>query len=330
MPLRETAAVVDRGSVAIDHPGMIRINGGTFLMGSDHFYPEEAPRRRVAIDSFWIDEIPVTNREFARFVEDTGHLTVAEAAPDPKAYPGMPPEMARPGSLVFYKTERPVDLGDPANWWRFEFGADWRHPYGPEADVEALGLLDHPVVHVAYRDAEAYAQWAEKSLPTEAQFEIAARGGIDGSEYAWGDELAPNGRMMANYWQGLFPFANTMDDGFERTSPVRSFPPNGYGLYDMIGNTWEWTSDWWSAPGLPLAGKGKRPCCAISNPRGGRLKDSLDPAQPNVRIGRKVIKGGSHLCAANYCQRYRPAARHPEMIDTSTSHIGFRCVRRCG
>lgn len=307
-----------------EYPGMRLIEGGTFTMGSESFYPEEAPLRRVKVDSFHIDETPVTNAQFAEFVAATGYVTVAEIAPDPKDYPGMPPEMARAGSLVFHKTSGPVDMADAANWWHFTFGACWKHPLG--ADSSIAGIEDHPVVHVAYADAQAYAKWAGKDLPTEAEFEFAARGGLEGADYAWGDELAPYGRMMANYWQGLFPFANQLLDGWERTSPVRTFAPNGYGLFDMIGNTWEWTSDWWTDK--PLKGGKKSACCAISNPRGGKLKDSFDPAQPGVRIGRKVIKGGSHLCAANYCQRYRPAARHPEMIDTATTHIGFRCVVR--
>ncbi|MEE4450742.1 formylglycine-generating enzyme family protein [Novosphingobium resinovorum] len=307
---------------------MTWIPGGAFTMGSERFYPEEAPSRRVAVDGFWIDTAPVTNRQFAAFVAATGYVTVAEVAPDPRDYPGMLPGMDRAGSLVFHKTAAPVDTADPGNWWRFEFGADWRHPLGPDSDVDSLGLWDHPVVQVAYADVEAYAQWAGKALPTEAEFEFAARGGLDDADYAWGDELAPGGAMMANYWQGLFPFANQLLDGWERTSPVRTYPANGYGLFDMIGNTWEWTCDWWSDN--PGAGKKKagQSCCTVSNPRGGKLKDSFDPGQPGVRIGRKVLKGGSHLCAANYCQRYRPAARHPEMIDTATSHIGFRCVLR--
>ncbi|EZP84715.1 Sulfatase-modifying factor 1 [Novosphingobium resinovorum] len=308
--------------------GMVRIPGGTFAMGSETFYPEEAPVRRVSVDGFWIDATPVTNRQYARFVAATGYRTVAEVAPDPAQYPGMPPEMAQPGSLVFHKTAAPVDTGNPANWWRFDFGADWCHPLGPDRDVEALGLWDHPVVQIAYADAQAYADWAGKDLPTEAEFEFAARGGLDGADYAWGDELAPDGAMLANYWQGLFPFANQILDGWERTSPVGNYPANGYGVFDMIGNTWEWTSDWWSETPEVARKKVGRSCYTLSNPRGGKLKDSFDPAQPGVRIGRKVLKGGSHLCAANYCQRYRPAARHPEMIDTSTSHIGFRCVRR--
>ena len=313
-----------------DHSGMRRLDGGRFEMGSDRFYPEEAPVRTVAVDPFWIDEAPVTNAQFARFVAATGHVTIAEIAPDPKDYPGLLPEMARAGSLVFEKTAAPVDTNDFTQWWDFRFGADWRHPLGPDSSIQ--GLDDHPVVHVAYPDADAYARWAGKSLPTEAEWEYAARGGLAGADYAWGDELAPGGAMLANYWQGLFPFANQMLDGYERTSPVGSYPANGYGLYDMIGNVWEWTSDWYAEAETPRPGKPARKapsCCAIPrNPRGGRERDSYDPAIPGTRIGRKVLKGGSHLCAENYCRRYRPAARHPQAIDSSTTHIGFRCVIR--
>lgn len=305
---------------------MRRLDGGRFLMGSDRFYPEEAPIRAVRVDPFWIDETPVTNAQFARFVEATGHVTLAEIAPDPRDYPGMSPSMARPGSLVFEKTRGPVDMEDVSQWWHFRFGAAWHHPLGEGSSIE--GLEAHPVVHVAYRDAEAYANWAGKALPTEAEWEFAARGGLESADYAWGDELAPAGAMLANYWQGLFPFANQMLDGFERTSPVGTYPPNGYGLHDMIGNVWEWTSDWYALPARS-AGKSKRGCCEVpANPRGGRERDSYDPCEPRTRLGRKVLKGGSHLCAPNYCQRYRPAARHPQPIDSSTTHIGFRCVVR--
>ena len=304
-----------------DPDGMIRIDGGEFTMGSLRFYPEEAPLVRVRVDSFWIDEAPVTNRQFATFVAATGHVTTAELAPDPKVYPDLAAGMDQPGSLVFRKSPVPIGTADPSRWWCFLFGADWRHPEGPDSSLD--GLDDHPVVHVTATDAAAYARWAGKDLPTEAEWEFAARGGLDGKDYAWGDELAPHGALMANYWHGLFPFANTLPDGWERTSPVRAFPPNGYGLYDMIGNVWEWTADWWQENRKP-----GRDCCAIANPRGGTRNGSLDPCEPGLRIGRKVIKGGSHLCAENYCQRYRPAARHAEATDTSTSHIGFRCIRR--
>ncbi|WP_314372568.1 formylglycine-generating enzyme family protein [Sphingomonas paucimobilis] len=307
---------------------MRRIEGGRFRMGSERFYPEEAPVRVVSVDPFWIDETPVTNAQFARFVAATGHVTFAEIAPDPADYPGLLPEMARAGSLVFEKTAGPIDVGDVSQWWHFRFGADWRHPFGANSSVE--GLEDHPVVHVTYADAQAYARWAGKELPTEAEWEVAARGGLQDADYAWGDELAPGGAMLANYWQGLFPFANQMLDGYERTSPVGTYPANGYGLYDMIGNVWEWTADWYALPPRNVGAKAKKGgCCELPrNPRGARERDSFDPAQPHTRIGRKVLKGGSHLCAENYCRRYRPAARHPQAVDSSTTHIGFRCVVR--
>ena len=302
---------------------MVWIAGGTFRMGSDRHYPEEAPVHRVSVDSFWMDATPVTNREFRAFVAATGHVTVAETVPDPKDYPGALPHMLRAGSLVFSPPDHPIHLNDWSRWWTFTFGATWRTPYGPGSSIK--GLDDHPVVHVAYADACAYAEWAGKDLPTEAEWEFAARGGLDGAEFAWGDELAPGGRQMANTWQGVFPFQNTREDGFERTSPVSTYPPNAYGLYDMIGNVWEWTSDFYS-PTHPA--DATKPCCIPQNPRGGREEASYDPCQPNIRIPRKVLKGGSHLCAPNYCRRYRPAARHPEPVDTSTSHVGFRCVVR--
>jgi formylglycine-generating enzyme required for sulfatase activity len=298
------------------------IRGGEFLMGSDVHYPEEAPARRATVGDFWIDEHPVTNRQFQAFVEATGYTTFAEIAPDPRNYPGMPLEMTRAGSAVFTRSTGPVDLTNAALWWRFEFGADWRHPTGPQSTV--AGLMDHPVVQIAYADAEAYARWAGKALPTEAEWEFAARGGLDGAAYAWGDELAPEGRMMANYWQGEFPWQNTGEDGFEGTSPVGAFPANGFGLHDMIGNVWEWTTDWHGAG----AGGPSPTCCAPSRARTVSEAESYDPQTPHVRVGRKVLKGGSHLCAANYCQRYRPASRHPQAMDSPTSHIGFRCIAR--
>ncbi len=302
---------------------MRRIPGGVFWIGSDHHYPEEAPCRQVVVDEFWMDEAPVTNRDFQRFVAATGYITVAELAPDPAQYPSAQPEMLQAGSSLFVRPHGPVSLADPFQWWRFSFATHWRCPWGPSSSLDAL--LDHPVVHVTYTDAEAYARWAAKQLPTEAEWEVAARGGLDRAPYAWGFELAPGGLMLANYWQGSFPHQNLLLDGYERTSPVRSFPANGYGLYDMIGNVWEWTADWY-AEGRTLSAASN--CCIPRNPRGGSEAGSRDLHDPGAAFGRKVLKGGSHLCAANYCRRYRPAARYPQTPDTSTSHIGFRCVLR--
>lgn len=306
-------------------PGMRLLPGGTFTMGSERFYGEERPLRRVHVDPFWIDETPVTNAQFAAFVDATGYRTVVELAPDPRAYPDMDPALAVPGSLVFRTTATPVHLDDYGQWWHFVPGADWCHPTGPDSTIAARD--DHPVVHIAYNDAAMFAKWAGKALPTEAMWEYAARGGLDGTEYAWGHELAPGGVVLANTWQGHFPFVSTKPDGDYRTSAVRSFPANGYGLYDMIGNVWEWTRDWY---GASRVGKPVRNCCVANNPRGATFHDSLDSAMPGVRIGRRVMKGGSHLCAPNYCQRYRPAARSPQHIDSATSHIGFRCVVSAG
>jgi sulfatase modifying factor 1 len=227
------------------------------------------------------------------------------------------------GSLVFSPPHSTYDLRDWSQWWSFMKGADWRHPYGPRSNINVLD--DHPAVHVSYADALLYARWAGKDLPTEAEWEFAARGGLDGAEFAWGDEFTPAGVHMANTWQGEFPLHNLHEDGYERTSPVKAFRPNGYGLHDMIGNVWEWTSDWYASRHAADAPKA---CCIPENPRGGCEEGSYDPRLPNIRIPRKVLKGGSHLCAPNYCRRYRPAARHAEAIDTSTSHVGFRCVTR--
>ena len=293
---------------------LVRIPGGTFHMGSDHHYPEESPAHAVAVDGFLIDRYAVTNADFARFVDATGYLTCAERPPDPARH-------REPASAVFVPPRHPVDLGDPYHWWAFVPGADWRHPQGPRSSV--ADRPDHPVVHVAWEDVTAYAAWAGARLPTEAEWEFAARGGVDGAPYAWGDEFTPGGRHLANTWQGEFPIENTGDDGYEGTAPVGRYPANGYGLYDMIGNVWEWTADWY-ADHAPAA----HGCCAISNPRGGDRAQSHDPAAPGVPTPRKVMKGGSHLCAPNYCRRYRPAARAPQAVDTATSHLGFRCVIR--
>lgn len=292
-------------------------------MGSNDHYPEEGPTRHVRIDRFLMDVAPVTNRRFAAFIHQTGYVTVAETAPNPDDYPGTAPEMLKPGSLVFLPPDKPVARSEWRRWWHFIFGADWRHPYGPHSSID--GLEDHPVVHIAWKDAAAFAEWAGKELPTEAEWERAARGGLEDKPYAWGDELTPNGIHMANTWQGEFPHQNLEEDGHARTSPIKAFFSNPYGLYDMIGNVWEWTSDWYANHHAADAAKA---CCIPSNPRGAMREQSFDPCEPTIRIPRKVLKGGSHLCAPNYCQRYRPAARYPQPIDTSTSHVGFRCVRR--
>ena len=297
------------------------IPGGTFLMGSDHHYPEEAPAHRVTVDGFWMDAHTVTNAEFKRFVDATGHVTFAERPANPADYPGAKPEMLAPSSVMFKKAPGPVDLRNHFNWWVYVPGADWRHPRGPASNIRTL--MDHPVVHVAFEDAEAYAKWAGKELPTEAEWEFAARGGLDGAEFAWGNELMPDGKAMANTWQGAFPWQNLLEDGYEWTAPVGTFPPNGYGLYEMAGNVWEWTTDWYQDHG-----KIEKACCTIDNPRGCAREQSFDPRTPDIRIPRKVMKGGSYLCAPNYCRRYRPAARMPQAIDTSTCHLGFRCIVR--
>ena len=302
---------------------MCWIPGGTFRMGSDQHYPEEAPAHRVTVDGFWMDGTPVTNGQFREFVEATGHITFCEKAPDPADYPDARPELLIASSAVFVPPAQRVSLRDPFQWWRLEAGADWRHPQGLHSSIE--GKDEHPVVHVAWSDVQAYADWAGKQIATEAEWEFAARSGLDGAEYAWGSELTPGGRHLANTWQGEFPWQNLAEDGFTGTSPVRSFPANGYGLYDMIGNVWEWTQSWY-APKHPQ--DRLKACCIPLNPRGGQPEQSLDPAMPQSRIPRKVSKGGSHLCAPNYCQRYRPAARMPQAVDTSTSHLGFRCIVR--
>jgi sulfatase modifying factor 1 len=302
---------------------MIRIPSGGTQMGSDRHYPDEGPIRRVTVDSFSIDRSPVTNERFAEFVDATGYVTVAEHAPDPALYPGAPPENLVPGGLVFTMPPGPVDLGDYFNWWAWTPGSDWRHPIGPGSDID--GLSDHPVVQVSYDDALAYCSWANVSLPTEAEWEFAARGGLEGSEFAWGDHDPQETGPLANTWQGGFPYENTEVDGWTRTSPVGAFPANGYDLFDMIGNVWEWTDDWYVAS---RTAPSEASCCAPQSRTIGSAKGSLDARQPETPIPRKVVKGGSHLCTPQYCFRYRPAARQPQMIDTATSHIGFRYVSR--
>lgn len=299
---------------------MVWIPGGTFRMGSDAHYPEEAPAHPVTVDGFWMDRYAVTNAQFSRFVEQTNYVTSAERAPNPTDYPGAKPELLVPASVVFRKPSHFVDLRNHYNWWTYVPGASWRHPQGPGSSLK--GLAKHPVVHVAYEDVEAYCMWTGRELPTEAEWEFAARGGLDGAEFAWGDEFTPEGRQMANTWQGEFPFENLLEDDYEWTAPVGSFPPNGYGLYDMVGNVWEWTTDWYQQHS-----EIQHTCCGSFNPQGGERERSYDPRE-RTRIPRKVMKGGSYLCAPNYCRRYRPAARMAQQMDTSTCHLGFRCIVR--
>ena len=292
---------------------LIWIPPQTAVVGSDEHYPEEAPVHPVSVEGFWMQAHPVTNAEFAEFVAATGYVTVAERALNPAHYPGAPKENLQPGSMVFTRTSGPVDLRHLSHWWTWTPGASWRHPLGPRSSIAKRA--DHPVVHVAYEDAQTYATWARRSLPTEAEWETAARSGLGHTTYTWGDEPERPGHRLANYWHGDFPWRP--DAGYGRTTPVGSFPPNGYGLFDMAGNVWEWTTDWYTDT------RAGDPCCEA---------DSYDPAQPQFRIPRKVVKGGSFLCADSYCRRYRPAARRPQPIDTGMSHIGFRCVARprCG
>jgi sulfatase modifying factor 1 len=314
---------VEGATAGVEAPStnMVWIPGGDFLMGSDHHYPEEAPAHRAEVDGFWMDRFAVTNREFRLFVEATGHVTSAERHVDADDYPGAKPELLAPSSIVFKKAPRGTGLADHYNWWVYVRGADWRHPRGPASSIK--GLDEHPVVHVAFEDAQAYANWAGRELPTEAEWEFAARGGLEGAEYAWGHEFTPGGRHMANTWQGNFPWQNLQEDGYAWTAPIGSFPANGYGLHDMAGNVWEWTTDWYTGPHFVDS-----PCCTIRNPRGGSREASYDTREGQIRIPRKVMKGGSFLCAPNYCRRYRPAARMAQPIDTSTCHLGFRCVVR--
>jgi sulfatase modifying factor 1 len=286
---------------------MVRIPGGSFIMGSESFYREERPLRHASVEAFWIDPHPVTNRQFQKFIEATGYVTLAERAPDPALYPDADPALLAAGSLVFIKPDHPVGLRDHSAWWAYVPGACWRHPEGPDSSI--AGREMHPVVHIGHADAEAYAAWAGKSLPTEAEWEFAARGGLDNAIYPWGDDPAPGGKIMANTWQGRFPWENLAEDGYEGTSPVGTYPANGYGLYDVVGNVWEWTS-------------------SLYEHAAGEIKACCAPDSAAALDTRFTVKGGSHLCAPNYCLRYRPAARQGQTLDTSTSHIGFRCIVR--
>ncbi|WP_061003289.1 formylglycine-generating enzyme family protein [Mycolicibacterium mucogenicum] len=287
---------------------LVWVPGQTTVLGSDAHYAEEAPAREVTVDGFWMQPHQVTNADFAAFVEATGYVTVAERPLNPADYPGAPAENLQPGSMVFRRTAGPVDLRHLSQWWTWTPGACWNHPRGPKSSLR--NREQHPVVHVAFEDAAAYTDWAGLALPTEAQWEVAARGGLDRATYTWGDEPEQPGQQLANFWHGEFPYLP--DTGYGQTTPVGSFPPNAYGLFDMAGNVWEWTTDFYGDT------RDTRPCCAA---------DSYDPDQPGTPVARRVIKGGSFLCADSYCLRYRPAARRPQAVDTGMSHVGFRCVR---
>ena len=293
--------------------GMVWIPSGEFTMGSDDEAMSDArPLHKVGVDGFWIDKTEVTNQQFEKFVKATGYVTVAEKAPDSAAFPGVPKEALVPGSLVFSPPVGRVSLDNHLAWWRYVPGADWRHPTGPESTIK--GLENHPVVHVCWDDAVAYAKWAGKRLPTEAEWEYAARGGLEGKRYCWGDELMDGKKWRVNNWQGIFPSENLEEDGFNATAPVGSYASNGYGLADMAGNVWEWCSDWYQPGYDPTARK---------NPKGP--ESSYDPAEPGMP--KRVQRGGSFLCSDLYCVRYLPGARGKGATDSGASHVGFRCVQ---
>jgi formylglycine-generating enzyme len=312
--------LINAGSAPAPAPeGMVWIPGGEFSMGCEDVEMRDArPFHRVALDGFWMDQTEVTNEEFARFVKATGYVTVAERKPDAKDFPGAPPENLVPGSVVFTPPDTKVPLDDHFVWWRYVPAASWRHPNGPGSDLK--GKEKNPVVHIAYQDAEAYAKWAGKRLPTEAEFEFAARGGLDRKRFVWGDEFKPGSKFQANSFQGHFPDRNTGEDGFIGTAPVGRFAANGFGLSDMAGNVWEWTADWYRSDYYQTLAATKQ---VARNPQGPA--DSLDPSEPGV--AKRVHKGGSFLCTDEYCARYMPGGRGKGEPDTGTNHLGFRCVR---
>jgi formylglycine-generating enzyme required for sulfatase activity len=299
--------------------GEVALPGGAFLYGADPLRPEEGPPRRVVISPFSIDRTEVTNAQFAEFVEATGYVTLAERAPDPRDYPGVDPSRLKPSSLVFVGADVDPAANDPSRWWRVVEGANWRRPTGPGSSN--AGREREPVVHVAYEDALAYARWRGRDLPTEAEWEYAARGGLEGARYEWGDEPSDPKAPKANHWQGVFPAVDTGADGYKiAPAPVGCFPANGFGLHDMAGNVWEWTRDFYR-PGV--AGKDQ-------DPAGPSAAEAFDPAEPGSTRPKHVVKGGSFLCADDFCFRYRPAARQAGPPDTGSSHVGFRTVRRSG
>ena len=309
--------------------GMVWIPGGEYSMGADGMANGESccspstvidsvPIHRVSVKGFWMDATEVTNAQFAKFVEATGYRTVAEIAPTQEQFPTAPPENLVAGSVVFTPTAGPVPLDNHFQWWSYVKGASWRQPEGPQSDLK--GRENYPVVQIAYPDAVAYAKWAGKRLPTEAEWEFADRGGLTGKLYAWGDEFRPDGKYQANTYQGTFPVKDTGEDGFVGFGPVKSFPPNGYGLYDMAGNVWEWCSDWYRPDTYArdlLKGK------VTTDPQGPET--SYDPAEPGTQ--KRVHRGGSYLCTDQYCTRYMVGTRGKGELDTGTNHVGFRCVQ---
>jgi formylglycine-generating enzyme len=320
-PSTQSAATVSISKTPPPGPtpdGMVWVPGGTFWMGCDDCeMPDAAPAHLVAVDGFWMDRTPVTTADFAKFVKATGYATIAERKPDPKDFPGVPPEKLVAGCAVFSPPPGLVSLDNPYAWWRYVPGANWKSPEGPGSSTASRE--DHPAVHIAWDDAVAYAKWAGKRLPTEAEFEFAARGGLNRNRYAWGNELKPGGKWAANIWQGRFPSQNTSEDGYERTAPVTAFAPNGFGLYDVGGNVWQWCSDWYRPDYFAqLAAQG-----TARNPQGPA--DSFDPQEPGIQ--KRVQKSGSFLCSDQYCARYLVGSRGKGATDSGSSNVGFRCVK---
>ena len=305
--------VVPASSIGRETNGMVWIPSGTFIMGSDEGNPDEQPIRPVTINGFWMDKTEVTNEQFQKFVDATGYLTIAERKPNPEDFPGADPALLVPGSVVFSPPDHEVPLDNHFQWWRYVPGANWRHPEGPGSSIE--GREKHPVVHVAWEDAVAYCEWAGKRLPTEAEWEYAARGGLDRQPYVWGETKMPGDQHRANIWQGEFPINNTAKDGYPATAPVGSYSTNGFGLHDMAGNVWEWVHDWYRPDSYQSGEK--------LNPKGP--DSSFDPNEPGTP--KRVIRGGSYLCSDVYCTGYRPSARMKTAPDTGLSHTGFRCVK---
>ena len=308
----EELVTLTQGECSVEIGSQVWIEGGTFTMGSSDFYPDEGPVHEVTVDGFWIDAHEITNAQFAKFVEQTGYVTVAERVPDAELLKGAPPEMLQPGSVTF--TPPLKKGGYIASWWSYTPGANWKHPSGPESSIE--GKDNYPVVQIAYEDAKAYADWAGRKLPTEAQYEFAARNKLNKAKYGWaGDDLTPDGQHLANTWQGFFPVNNSEDDGYRGIAPVACYQPNDYGAYDLIGNVWEWTTNWYASKHNPNDNK---------NPQGPDHYVATDPSKE--KFPERVIKGGSYLCAPNYCARYRPPARHAQDMGLGAEHIGFRTV----